>query len=219
MKKEKKKGKVAEKRPPEKKEKKNNGFSKDKWTFGIVALVALVLLGYWAFWSVSTTNKLQYWQDKARQESAIATQYKTRLEKIKPAIVGKGEGIEHALIRQLIAGPQTYGFKGDAGDKKAVKAWAQKRAHQIAILAGYVNIKTGEEVWVRGKGGEVAYLLTVDSEGKVSVEEYTVGDGNFKAAPEQTNRLADDYGKAQFQGSSPGGLQSYEYLYVPHKVG
>jgi hypothetical protein len=166
--------------------------------------------------------EVEKWKKSAEEASAevkklkAAAAEKARQESLKLAAIGKGEGIEHALIRQLIADPTTFGFEGDTSDQKAVKTWAQKGAHQIAILAGYVNVKTGEEIRVKGKGDEVAYLLTVDSEGNISVGEYTVGqDGNFKPDPEQTNKLVDDYGKAQFQGGSPDGLQSYEYV---HKV-
>lgn len=161
----------------------------------------------------------------AAKEAEIAAAAEAKAEKaeaedLKLATVGKGEGVEHALIRQLAADPKAYGFEADSTSQKAVKAWAQRRAHQIAILAGYVDVKTGDEVRVRGKGGEITYLLSVDADGKMAVEEYTLGsDGNFKTDPDQTNDLAASYKAAQFQGTGqgPGGMQSYEYLH--HRAG
>jgi len=137
---------------------------------------------------------------------------------IKLATIKKGKGIEDGLYRQLFADPWAYGFDGDTNNKSAIKKWAQKKAHQVAILAGYTNYKTGEEVRVKGEGGNVAYVLTVDKD-KISVEEYTVDQytGNFNSEPEQINQLADSYDRAQFKGDMQDegliGLQAYEYIY------
>lgn len=135
-------------------------------------------------------------------------------EELKIAIVGKGEGIEHALIRQIIFVPELYGYKGDTGDKKAVKKWAQKKAHQIAILAGYVDAKTGNELRVKGQGGDVAYVLRADSELKLSVVQSCKDkDGNFPESGSKTLKtlkLAKDFQSAAFQGNID--VQSYEYL-------
>lgn len=140
-------------------------------------------------------------------------------EALKLAIVQKGEGIEHVLIRQLIFVPELYGFKGDTGDKKAVKKWAQTKAHQIAILAGYVDAKTGNEVRVKGQGGDVAYVLQTDSGLKLSVAQYCKGkDGNFPEPGSKTLKtleLAKDFQSATFQGNID--VQSYEYLYFKVK--
>jgi len=140
-------------------------------------------------------------------------------EELKIAIVGKGEGIEHALIRQLIFVPELYGFKGDTGDKKAVKKWAQTKAHQIAILAGYVDAKTGNEVRVKGPGGTVAYVLQADSELKLSVVQSCKDkDGNFPDPGSKlvkTLELAKDFQSATFQGNVD--VQTYEYLYFKVK--
>ncbi len=132
----------------------------------------------------------------------------------KLAVVQKGEGIEHALIRQLIAVPEVYGFRGDTENKKAVKKWAQTKAHQIAILAGYVNHKTGEEARVKGPGGNVAYVLQVQDDSKISIAQSCKNkEGNF---PNQGSELikfqetVKDYQSAVFIGNK---LQPYEYLW------
>lgn len=48
------------------------------------------------------------------------------------ATIHEGEGIEHALIRQLEQDPSAHGFKGNISDVEAVKNWAGSEAHRIA---------------------------------------------------------------------------------------
>lgn len=141
-------------------------------------------------------------------------------ETLKLAIVQEGEGIEHTLIRQLVASPKNFGFEGNESDKKAIKAWAGKKAHQIAILAGYVDLKTGSEVRIKGSGGNVAYLLQKsDPDGKIQVASMCKNkEGNFpdigQAQPDDVvkiQKLADNYQSANFIGNIVGGLRTYEY--------
>ncbi|MDA2922889.1 hypothetical protein MYX07_06530, partial [Patescibacteria group bacterium AH-259-L07] len=69
------------------------------------------------------------------------------------ATVGKGEGIEHSLIRQLTGGPgaspeealntaKSFGYDPDSG--LSVEEWAGKQAHRIAIDQGYVKAEGGK---------------------------------------------------------------------------
>ncbi|NQU77340.1 hypothetical protein HQ544_01440 [Candidatus Falkowbacteria bacterium] len=83
---------------------------------------------------------------------------------LKDATIGKGEGIEHALIRQLREKPEEFGFEGDASNPAEVKAWAGHKAHEIAKGHQYAGAEEGE-VWVR-KADKVAYIL--NKEGIVS---------------------------------------------------
>ncbi len=208
---------------PEAKEKRN-GWKK----IGIgIGILMLILWGVWTVWiseKLKQTEKaLQNAQIelKKAQMSAVPTaQAEPKTEATgkeavsvvtESAIVQKGEGIEHALIRQLQEDPFTYGFEGNA-TPKTVKKWAQKKAHQIAILAGYVNQKTGEEIRIKGNGGNIAYVLSVDGD-KISVEQYSVDQtGNFNSDPNWTNKLANSYDDVQFR-IVPDGLQVYEYIY------
>lgn len=94
--------------------------------------------------------------------------------------VGRGEGVEHVLRRQLEVDPTKWSFKGDAGNVAVVREWSGIRAHQIAIDEGYVNPKTGFETRVldmgpEGPKGNPAYILGVDSSGKPSVREFFEG--------------------------------------------
>ncbi|MCF7833810.1 MAG: hypothetical protein K9L98_00010 [Candidatus Pacebacteria bacterium] len=98
------------------------------------------------------------------------------------ATIGEGEGIEHALIRQLTLDPERFGFKGNINDPQAVRGWAGVHAHLIAIDQKYVNIDSGAETRVFDMGpdgpkGNPAYVLTLDSNGKPSVQEYFEGKG------------------------------------------
>ncbi|TSC75680.1 MAG: hypothetical protein G01um101430_174 [Parcubacteria group bacterium Gr01-1014_30] len=135
------------------------------------------------------------------------------------AVVKRGEGIEHVLIRQLAANPKSFGFDGDAADASVVRRWAGVRAHQIAVLAGYVGAKTGNEVRVR-RADKAAYVLQVDSGGKLSVAQFEKGDdGNWPSqSPAASSGLvkvaAVDYQSVTFiGGATSAGLQSYEYLF------
>ncbi|MFA5124877.1 MAG: hypothetical protein WC473_03620 [Patescibacteria group bacterium] len=81
-------------------------------------------------------------------------------EQLGLATIGKGEGIEHALHRQLEANAKELGYAGDLENKNALHHWAGMRAHQIAIDEHYVDPKTGAEIRVAGGGiGHAQYLL------------------------------------------------------------
>jgi len=203
--------------------------SRKRFTIVTGIILAAVVI-FWGFWSVWISERLKQTEKdlrnaqaelkKAQMSVVLSAQAEPKTEAAgkeavsavsRTAIVQKGEGIEHALIRQLQEDPFTYGFEGNA-TPKTVKKWAQKKAHQIAILAGYVNQKTGEEVRVRGKGENIAYILTVDK-AKISVEQYSVDQtGSFNPDPDQVNQLASSYDDAQFHGV-PDELQAYEYIH------
>lgn len=154
-------------------------------------------------------------------------------EALKIAIVGKGQGPQHSLIRQLIANPLKYkfkgdlekwNFKGDVNDKKAVKEWAGGAAHVIAGFSGYVNFKTGEEIRVR-EPDAVAYVIVTENDGTVEeIREHGKDkEGNFQITPEVTKlqKLAKSYDEIKFKASVgagvEGGVQLYEYLWSPLK--
>ncbi len=97
--------------------------------------------------------------------------YISSKEILDKATIGKGEGIEHALIRQLKSNPTLFGFKGDVNDLKAVEAWAEKYAHELAIKNGFVDPKTGVETRVFWfKDHKIAYLLQPDGTIKTYVD-------------------------------------------------
>jgi len=100
------------------------------------------------------------------------------------AIVGKGEGPEHAFIRQLIHNPEKFGYEGNLDDASAIKLWAGKTAHRIALDQGIVKTGEGgamEEIRTR-IADKIAYQLErIDD--KITVKEIdletdTVGDAN-----------------------------------------
>lgn len=98
---------------------------------------------------------------------------------LKAATIGKGEGIEHALRRQLEMHPDKFGFKGDITNKAAVHQWSGGKADVIARSSGYIK-PDGTETWVRdmgapGPAGNPAYVLDLDSSGKPSIHEFFEG--------------------------------------------
>ncbi|MEK7569260.1 MAG: hypothetical protein AAB497_04105 [Patescibacteria group bacterium] len=124
------------------------------------------------------------------------------------SIIQKGEGIEHAFIRQLSDKPEKFGFTGDSKNDEAVMEWAGGEAHRIAIKAGYVDMETGDEIRVGGKGGDAAYEIVKDSNGNFKVNEYLKDDqGNFKG--QEINEVAKDFKSAQFETDRES--QEYEY--------
>lgn len=195
-------------------------------TIALAAVLTLIIaaLLYWGFWSIKTYFRLDDTEDALKEARSALTKAQADLKKllaekaasisagkIKSATLGQGEGINHALKRQLMAAPYVWGFEGDIQNFGPLKKWAETTAHQFAILAGYVDYRTGREIRVRGSGKNVAYVLGV-SEGKRMVQEFTIGpDGNFKASPDETNYLAGSYAEAKFQKD----LSPYEYMMTP----
>jgi|GEM_PF-4865831 len=107
------------------------------------------------------------------------------------AIVRKGEGAEHALIRQLVKNPEEFGYKGDPADIAAVKTWAGGEAHRIALDQGIVKMEGGAMHEIKtGVADKIAYHLE-NVDGKVSVEEIDMTSGQV-GAPETVN--AYEYG-------------------------
>lgn len=152
-------------------------------------------------------------EKKAKVEEEVKAKVKALEERIRQAIAKKGQGVEHTFINWLTKiSDKVFGLKGSAKD---IKKWAQKNAERIAVLSGYVDLKTRKEVRIRGKGGDVAFPLEIDATGKViKVEEYKKdSDGKFKFVI--ARELASDYGKAKFLGDTKGRVQSYEYIFTP----
>lgn len=112
------------------------------------------------------------------------------------AVVHKGEGVEHALRRQIEADPEKWGYTG----KGSVHRFAGHEAHKIASELGYV--KGGAEVRVR-LIDQVAYILDKDSSGRVVVDEV------------QVHKMPDDsfMPDQPIAGGTSSQLDEYEYGY------
>src|SRR3989344_1345499 len=65
------------------------------------------------------------------------------------ATIGKGEGIEHALIRQLENDPSKFGFTGDANDAVALHRWAGGEAHKKALKEHFADVGIEAEMRVK----------------------------------------------------------------------
>lgn len=88
-------------------------------------------------------------------------------ELIGQATIRKGEGVTHALERQLhdrvLADPQKYGFAGNVHNEKVLHRFLQHKAAEIAEENGYIKHfgDRVEEIRVRNVG--VKYFLTDDN--------------------------------------------------------
>lgn len=121
------------------------------------------------------------------------------------AIVHKGEGAEHALIRQLVKEPQKFGYEGDPTDVAAVKDWAGGEAHRIALDQGIVKMEGGAMHEIRtGVADKIAYQLE-NVNGEISVKEIDVTTGAV-GAPETINTYEYGYTNppAVHEAVSPG---------------
>ncbi len=135
-------------------------------------------------------------------------------EALERATIGKGEGIEHALKRQLMENPKTFGFEGDLGDESKIKSWAGAEAHRTAIKAGYVDPKTGQEVRIASSGvGKAAYVLDVDGQGNIYVHEMYKDNLTFNS---QEGHYTTN--NNEFEARNENNLEKYEYRYsAPEK--
>jgi hypothetical protein len=83
------------------------------------------------------------------------------------ATVHKGQGVEHAFIRQIEHNPklaQELGFKGDVNNAKALHKFAGQQAHKIALENNKANLRIS-------KADKVSYKITgVDDKGKAIIE-------------------------------------------------
>lgn len=150
----------------------------------IIALLAtlaviLIIGGIWFFHAKDQSRhsgaktEVQKLSSAARQTLVPPPEAKTepkQIDLMDLATIRKGEGVEHAFIRQLQALPVKFGFAGDLADETALKKWAGRQAHLIAIRTGYYDWKFGVEVRVERPG--VAYLLQNNNDGVLRVVEY-----------------------------------------------
>jgi hypothetical protein len=108
------------------------------------------------------------------------------------ATVGNGEGVSHAIMRQLAGGDvddkdyhpdaghlKSMGYGGDVNDKDAIDDWARKTAGKIVHDEGYFDTAKGTQTWVM-KPGESAYLLNGDADSGFTISEFHDRDGDGK---------------------------------------
>jgi len=77
------------------------------------------------------------------------------------ATVYKGEGIIHSFTRQLETDPELARAHEFTGQPNELHEWAQTKASQLAVKAGYVEPGSMREVWV-ARPNEAAYVLKTD---------------------------------------------------------
>ncbi|PLX21905.1 hypothetical protein C0584_01040, partial [Candidatus Parcubacteria bacterium] len=146
--------------------------------------------------------------------SKVVTEAESKVEisneLLEKAMIRKGEGIEHALKRQLVDNPKVFGYKGDLGDAEAVKEWSGREAHRLAIKAGYVDLDTGQEVRVGSAGiGKVSYVIDTDPQRGAYVHEVYKDGGVVSEEGHYINS------NNKFEGADKGNLEKYEYKHNP----
>lgn len=113
-------------------------------------------------------------------------------------IVQKGEGVSHALLRQLSDDPEKFGFTGDSKDDGAVMEWARSEVKGIVTGGGYWDQSTDDGVGVSGEGGDAAYEMEKGSDGILKINTYLKNDaGNFVKT--ETREVLKDLEKAQLK--------------------
>lgn len=132
----------------------------------------------------------------------------TSPEILQNAVVHKGEGIEHALKRQLIDHPVENGYSGDPDNDAAIKSWAGREAHRIALDDRNAYVTHDAETRVRIPD-KYAYVLNRGG----TVTEYVVkpvGGGEFEAVGLSGNATTLD----TYEYKVP--LGTHETVHVPH---
>jgi len=79
------------------------------------------------------------------------------------ALIHKGEGIEHALRRQLEHDPAAHGYEGNPDDLAAIRQWSGHEAHRLAINEGFIQAD-GTETRVLDTDADTRYILKPDGQ-------------------------------------------------------
>ncbi|MFA4834042.1 MAG: hypothetical protein WC619_04340 [Patescibacteria group bacterium] len=146
-------------------------------------------------------------QDTTVTEKWTIAVFHPMIEDLTKAVIGKGEGVEHALARQVILSPVFWGYVGSLSDPVALKKWKGVKADQIADSTGYIDRKIGKQIGVKRAG--VLYALGKNDDGKITVTEYAEMPKDADAQPTDTKVAG-----AKFEGADTEHLQGeYEYIF------
>lgn len=112
-------------------------------------------------------------------ETSLPIESPVPREALEAATIGKGEGIEHAFVRQIKLHPEQFGFKGDAHNADALNQFAGVKAHKLAEQFGYVSYKDGTMIETRIRDEGVSYVLNSTHEGHVMLEKIGLREGGL----------------------------------------
>jgi Skp family chaperone for outer membrane proteins len=155
-------------------------------------------------------NKALDESNKAREEDQkTITSLRKEILQIKKA---QAEEAKIVALEQTINKAIVWEGKG-AQDAVGAQTSNKKEIDKYLVLAGFLDPKTGREVRLRGKGGNISLPLIRDEKGNVTgIAKYKRGtDGKFNHVI--TRKLAPDIKSAKFLGDIKGGVQSDEYVY------
>lgn len=100
-------------------------------------------------------------------------------EQLEQATIQSGRGansIEGVFIKQLVNNPKGFGFQGDSDDVGAVRQWAGRQAHIIAMDNGYFDKDSGQGIRMKASSiDHNAYVLKNTNSG-IGVDEYVNGE-------------------------------------------
>lgn len=127
-------------------------------------------------------------------------------EQLIRATIGEGDGIIHALARQLEDEPEKFGYSNDSGLDK--HTWAWRKANNLAANSGYIDSNSGHDIRVGSSGiGKAAYLVELNKQGKLEVHEY-LKDQNGVYEHIESHSEVDVVKSGNFEGKEH---ESYEY--------
>jgi hypothetical protein len=151
-------------------------------------------------------------------------------------IVHRREGLEHPMIRQLMADPDLAvnahvkgikAFPGDRNDTAALKKWAGVVADILARRTGNIGPHFHEEIGIKAPE-TVAVVIVKDPDGSLKVVQYAVnqktaaaGTANNTFTLIATQNVASSGATAQFIGPQDGTTalhlpySQFEYMFVP----
>lgn len=139
-------------------------------------------------------------------------------EKLSKDLVVLGfEGVENPLIRKITQNTEFFGFKDNSEN---LEDWIGIRAHQLAILFGFVHYKYGGEIRINNPD-EVAIDIGKDADGnficKIFVKD---ANGNFPDDPVEVIKAARSFDEAKFlaeedENGNFASNVSFGYFYAP----
>jgi hypothetical protein len=123
-------------------------------------------------------------EEELRAVKEMKAAFEISPEQAELATIGKGEGVTHAIVRQLKVDPEKFGYDRKGGVD--LDKWAILKSKEIAIDNGYIR-PDGSEIRVLDQGakGNPAYLLDQDAYGRFHVREFLGGkpSGGGKLSP------------------------------------
>jgi hypothetical protein len=120
---------------------------------------------------------------QSKQVEKIAAPVSDLATKQKLANIGGGGGFCRSFTAQIIADPESFGFKGNITDAAALKEWAGKRAFQFVRKYKLFDPRFNIEARVN-EANKISPVLEKDSDGNFVCNIFVAGtDGTYSDTP------------------------------------